>query len=78
LQILGFSFSKANKFCANRQGGSNLQDEFSTNCDFADFVGGPPDAPYSKSQLDAPIYWWSDSFEEHFFSALPIGQEIAY
>jgi hypothetical protein len=38
-----------------------MQDEFSTNCDFADFFGGSPGIAYSKSQFDTPIYWRSDS-----------------
>ncbi len=60
-----------------RQGGSNLQDEFSTNFDFADFFRGSPGFTYSKRQLDAPIYWRSYSWEEHFVSSVSICQDIA-
>jgi hypothetical protein len=33
-----------------------MKDEFSTNCDFEDFLGGSPGIAYSKSQFDGPIY----------------------
>ncbi len=42
------------------------------------FGGGSPHVAYSKSQLDAPIYWSCYSWEEHFVPALPIRHEIAY
>ncbi len=42
------------------------------------FLGGLPDVTFSKSKLDAPIYWRCYSWEEHFVPALPICQDIAY
>jgi hypothetical protein len=46
----------------NRQGGSNLQDEYSNNWEFADFLEGSPGVSYLKSELDAPLYWQSYSW----------------
>ncbi len=42
-----------------------------------DFLGGSPHVDYSKSQLDAPIYWRCYSGEQHFVLALPVCHEIA-
>ncbi len=42
------------------------------------FSGGSPHVAYSKSQLDAPIYWRCKSKEQHFIPALPIRRDNAY
>jgi hypothetical protein len=41
-----------------------------------DFLGGLPHVAYSKSKLDAPIYWRCKSREEHFIPGLPIHRDI--
>ena len=52
----------------NRRGGTNLQDEYSNNWEFADFLGGSPGV----------TYWRSYNGEEHFDPASPIHLDISY
>ncbi len=77
--LKGFNFSKANSIGRNSTSAPlGKADQICRmnfpliNCDFADFLGNSPDITYSKSQLDAPIYW-----QEHFVSALPNRSDIA-
>ncbi len=43
---------------------------------FCGFFGGSSDITYSKSQLDASVYWRSHSSEEKIVPALPIRPDI--
>jgi hypothetical protein len=52
----------------NRRGGTNLQDEYSNNWEFADFLWGSPGNIYCRS------YKWN----EHFDPASPIHLDISY
>jgi hypothetical protein len=52
----------------NRRGRTNLQDEYSNNREFADFLEGSPEITYLRS------YNW----EEHFDPASPIRRDNAY
>ncbi len=66
-----FIYWRGRVYILNRQGGSNLQDEYSN-------IGGLHDITYLKSQLDALILLASYNLEEHFDPALHIHHDIAY
>ncbi len=63
LPIQDVNIHKANCICGTiiyflkRQDGSNLQDEYSNNWEFADCLEGSPSISYLKRDLDAPLYW---------------------